>query len=95
MTKPIRPQDLKLNIPQEVINVINDLIIKNWNGIVGSCVTVKMKEVKRGLEQVGKYDERWLNFENAYQSSGWNVTYNQPSIGDNDFDPYYEFKPTN
>ena len=94
MISPIRPQDLKLSIPEEAIKVINDLITKNWDGITGSFVTVKMSDVKTEFRSsLGAYDERWLNFESVYKQSGWDVTYHKPSIGDNAFDPYYEFKP--
>lgn len=94
---PVSPSEAKElqteQIPEEVFIVFNGLIAQNLRR---GYSRVKQKEVmgqlkERGLEVKDIYDKHWLDVEDSYREAGWEVKYDSPSYGDNDFDPYFEF----
>lgn len=97
MIKPIKPDEVvgfKLPekiIPEEVIESVNELIARNWQGksarldqyTLVDLIKTKLKLIDDKLI----YENRWLDFEDMYRESGWNVVYNKPA--------YYEtFSPS-
>ncbi len=98
--KPITPQEAaekKLNsIPEEIIEIFNELIVKNYNVDISSS-TVKQKEVlpkicsALQLTSHQIFDRKWLDVEELFDRAGWNVKYNKPAR-DEDFEAYFEFK---
>lgn len=82
MTKPITPDKVKqaqeAKIPDEVIEVFNDLIIENWDG---NFARFRQEEVTGRIgEQLNitnqeVYKRKLLNIENVYKRAGWTVRY--------------------
>jgi hypothetical protein len=102
--KPIKPSevlDLKAKtIPDAMIQAVNEMIAKNWNG---RSATVrkddlleryfKIKGHTNNRENRDKlYDDHALDFEDFYRKEGWKVNYSSPCYGDSDFEPYFEFE---
>lgn len=104
MKKPISPalaEKLKkkeqlVNIPEQVFEAFNELIIKNLSG---GTANVLQKEVaclitdKMNLKNQNEiYPNGWFDIEEHYRKIGWSVSYNKPGYCDELFDPYFEFK---
>lgn len=100
MVKPISPHECKKEdfFPPEVLEAFNECIQKHFNGRtshfkreeVMQLIITKFNRVE--IDRAHVYKEKWLDVEDVYRRMGWNVVYEQPSYGDSDFEPYYEFK---
>ena len=95
--KPLSPEDVNYNIPDFVIETVNQIIKNKYRG---NEFTFKAKELiylalSTGVSGSNKdwYAEKWMDFENIYREMGWDVEYVSPSYGENGFDPYYRFSP--
>lgn len=99
MITPIKPEEVKGNqIPDQVIDVFNKLIVKN---IRGSSAVVKQEEAVTAIiaqfELEGKvvsrsevYENGWLNVEQMYKEVGWLVRFDKPSY-DESYEAYFRF----
>lgn len=72
--KPVTPEDIKNNyIPDNIIEAINELILENFDGTKSR---VPLFDIRKNI--ISWYGEnfpsRYLNFEEAYENAGWNVT---------------------
>ncbi len=93
--KPISPQDIKKQIPDEVIECFNKLIIANF---AGDSAKVIWKDAVRDIalalnistEQV--YYRRLLDVESVSADAGWKVTSEKCTYGDQEFDSYFLFE---
>lgn len=97
--KPLSPDEVIPNIPDFVIQAVNQMIRNKYRG---TSFTFKAKELialgrSKGSSDsnVDWYKEKWMDFESLYRDAGWEVKYEQASYGDSNFDAYYEFKPKN
>lgn len=97
MVKVITPQELDEkgpNIPDEVIEVFNELISKNYRN--GSA-TIKNKEIvpliasRLNISTNLVYENHYLDVESIFRKVGWIVKYEQATYGDSDFDAYFKF----
>lgn len=86
MIKPISPEEIqdKKNaaIPEEVLEVFNELIQKDWDGdqaVVYQHEAADLVGSKLGLTRQGVYDENLLDIEDIYRKAGWKVRYDKPS----------------
>jgi hypothetical protein len=96
--KPISPDNIveaKLKtIPDEVIQVFNDLIVRKWNGS-SSCIkqddiiTEIQTKLACGLQEI--FDNKWLDVEDAYRAEGWVVEYDKPAYNES-YAATFEFK---
>lgn len=94
--KPISPDEIKLEktFPDEVISSFNELITENYRNGKSSF---KSKEVidrikqKLGTSREAIYQSNFLDVESLYRKNGWKVKYEQPCMGDGDFEPYFQF----
>jgi hypothetical protein len=84
--KPLTPdeaaQQAELSIPDEVIQAVNNLLVKNvHNGY--ACIRQDdiVKEIAR-LNPTIQINFRWLNIENAYRKVGWKVYYDKPGYNE-------------
>ncbi len=75
-------------IPDIIIKVVNNLIVKHWEPLNHKAV-VKQNEIldevivlDETLTHSKIFDNHWLDIEPIYRKIGWNVVYNKP--------PYYE-----
>jgi len=98
MTNPITPQEVvkakKDASPDEVIQVVNRLIGKNWNG---HSATIKQDDIVADLAsrldvpRQKVFDELWLEFEDLYRKAGWKVTYDKPGYNET-YPATFEFR---
>ena len=97
MIKPITPEDMpKIHVPDEIIDIFNRHIKKNWNG---DDSTILQEDLIHDIvNETGKtrseiYDKRWLDVEDIYRDAGWDVEYCSPCAMDGEnFKPYFRFK---
>ena len=96
-TQPITPQEViehkQKQIPDEVIQVFNELIVLNFNGY---SATVIQKDVvslleKRGFGREEIFNYRLLDVEGIYSEAGWEVKYDKPAYCES-YDAYFEFR---
>jgi hypothetical protein len=86
VTKPISPSDVgkakTSRFPPAVLEAFNEAIAKHWDGRaatftqreVADAIAAKLPDVTR--EQI--YENRWLDVEDSYRASGWQVEYDKP-----------------
>ena len=95
--KPLSPDEVIYNIPDFVIETVNQMIKNKYRG---KSFTFKVKDLialgrSDGTPESNKdwCEEKWMDFEDIYREMGWEVKYEQPCYGDSNFDAYYEFTP--
>lgn len=94
--KPISPDEIKLEetFPDDVISSFNELITENYRNGVSSFKAKDIVEkisVKMNISSASVYDHHFLDVESIYEKNGWEVKYEQPSYGDDNFDAYFKF----
>lgn len=95
--KPVSPNDIKVSLPDFVINAVNSLISNRYRG---GSFSIKREEIvkkiietcPRALEREEIFEKQWLDFENLYRQAGWKVNYVTPERGES-FDEYFNFEP--
>lgn len=101
MTKPITPDEaiksVNSDIPPEVFEVFNELIIKNMKSLgisrIGQNEVVMAVATKLLLTRQEVFSRKLLDVEGHYRKAGWDVEYRKPPYYDNS-DPYFIFKKT-
>lgn len=99
MTKkvlPIKPKDIAgakaKSFPPEVIETFNELIAKNYSG--GSARILQKDVVsalvKKGFKSAEIFDNHWLDVEDIFRKSGWEVSYDRPGYCES-YDASFEF----
>jgi hypothetical protein len=97
MPGPIRPKDVTAlkaaQIPEEVFEVFNGLIARNWDGY---AATVRQDEVvrllmERGIDRARVFSEHMLDVEEAYRAAGWTVSYDRPGYNE-DYPSTFNFR---
>lgn len=93
----IRPEEIKdawaANIPDQVIEIFNKHIVKNYNGMRAS---VKQNTVVSEIANVLNIDRdqvyklRYLEIESIFEKAGWKVKYDKPGYNE-DYDAFFEF----
>lgn len=90
--KPISPTDVLIDKPDFVIEAVNSMIKKNYRG---KEFTFKAKDLileARRTADLAPYQDwytnKWMDFEDIYQESGWEITFHKSCYGDT-----YHFKP--
>lgn len=79
------------NLPKEVIEAFNSLIVKDWNGrssVISQDDVVKqiIKNFKKNNKKISKdkiFENHFLDIEGAYRRVGWKVTYDKPGYNEN------------
>lgn len=89
MVRPIRPDEVvsakREAIPDEVIEIFNELIGRNWNGYVS---VVQQNEVvarlcdKLGISREEVFERHLLDVESLYKNEGWKVDYDSPAYNE-------------
>jgi CO/xanthine dehydrogenase Mo-binding subunit len=86
---PFSPEEMiskKYNgTPQEVYEVFNNLIIKNWNGYsatISQNMAVNEIAEKLKMDTSEIFNNNWMNIEEAYRNKGWRVDYNKPGYNE-------------
>lgn len=104
MTKPIKPSEVAMKkkelIPDFVIGIINELIVKHWNYDTNTSIVEqnyiiqKILETKISLNRHDIFINNWLDIEDIYRAEGWDVIYVKPAYFE-DFTAYFIFKESN
>ena len=87
MTRPITPSEAEVgcHIPDFVFEIVNIMITKNLHGGIASIL---QEDIVQAIAANGCYrrqeifENRWLNFEEAYARAGWDVTYDKPAYNE-------------
>lgn len=85
--KPISPAEVKTLIPKEVILAFNELIAENF--CRNKAVVYQNRVVERIMQKLRVsgdtettrhmiFDRGWLDIEDLFRKSGWNVKYDKP-----------------
>ena len=96
MVEPIRPCDVKHEIPDFIIEAVNKLIQEKWDGYEATVKqseilsAINLKEHKTTSKEI--FDRGWMDIEDIYRKRGWDVTYESPDYTES-FPPYFTFKP--
>ena len=95
----LTPKDVKekkaKSIPEEVLSVVNDLLVKNCgdNGHAvlkqDDIVTAIASKLDITRQQV--FDKGWMDFEPTYRKAGWKVTYDKPAYNES-YPATFEFQ---
>lgn len=99
MLKPITPDEaiksVKPDLPPEVFEVFNELIVKGMNSNgksrVGQNEAVMAITIKLLITRTEAFSRKLLDVEDYYREAGWLVNYYKPSYYD-DSDPYFIFE---
>ena len=85
---PDQVQELKnYTIPREVIDIFNELIIKNWDGSASriyqnDIVSAIICSTKTNITEERIFAEHFLDIESLFIEAGWKVTYNKPAYNE-------------
>lgn len=102
--KPITPQEVeearKNDIPSFVIEAVNKLLKKKWDGqkaiitqdeIISEMKPSNVLGLENGIRFRGAvFSNHWLDFEDLYRESGWKVEYDKPSYSES-YKAYFKF----
>ena len=94
MTQPIKPDEVEdrktADIPDQVFEAFNALIVRNFSGV--SAVVKQVDAVDQiiklrnaahfGCSRQEIFDNGWLNVEESYRKSGWDVEYDKPGYNE-------------
>ena len=92
--KPISPNEaqnlINKNIPPEVVDSFNELIIESFNGV---SAKVSQKEVVTLIKKKLKteFKTEYLNVESLFEDYGWKVIYDKPGYNET-YDASFEFR---
>lgn len=104
MTKPIKPEDVIKTgpkIPDFIIDSVNSLIRKKWDGHEAKIYQNEILDMVSIRERDPEYpsdlptrkevfDNHWLDFEDLYRKQGWNVYYDKPGYCET-YEAYFVF----
>ena len=98
MIEPIKPEDVNevkaSKLPDEVIQIFNDLIVAKWNGtsavIKREDAISRIQAAMNPIERAEIFDRKLLDVEYTFRKAGWIVDYQSPDW-DEDYEPYYTF----
>lgn len=106
MIKPLSPsealQHRMQDLPSEVVAAVNEIIKLRWRGSGNFIVKQEeiVQEIIAQFHQAGKdvtrhdiFHNKWLDFELLFETVGWHIIYDKPSIGDG-YDAYFKFTAT-
>lgn len=97
MSKPIKASEIKsvknAAIPEVVIDVFNDLIVKNFSGNSARVVQDEVVNilVQKGLDRHEIFKNHWLDVEDLFRENGWSVEYDKPAYCES-YDSVFIFK---
>lgn len=95
MIKPISPNEINKTkyIPDEVIELFNELINRNFNGteaVFDQDEIVELISIKLCITREKVFKDKLLDIESIYEKVGWIVKYSKPSYGES-FNSFFRF----
>lgn len=98
MVEPITPDEVvaaKAKIlPDEVIEVFNELIAKHWAGHSSKFKQSEAEEIiaaRLAVHPKFLYQNNYMDVEDIYREQGWSVTYDKPGYNEM-YEATYEFE---
>jgi len=91
--KPITPDEVRKELPDEVVEIFNDLIKQNWNGheaVVKQTEALTAITRRLEIEASEVFKRRLLDVEQAFREAGWKVEYDKPGW-DETYDAFFRF----
>lgn len=100
---PVTPQEVMekigRDIPSEIIEAVNKLIVKEYKPITGWAKVYQddilaivtgpgSKFTKRQI-----FDNKWLDVEPVFERAGWTVKYYKPDYWEEPYPAYFTFEP--
>ena len=89
MIRPIRPSEVAAAkadpIPDEVIDIFNELITEKWNGwqaVVPQDEVVERVCAKLSIDRKQVFDRQLIAVKGLFEFEGWVVTYNAGNYHD-------------
>jgi hypothetical protein len=85
MRLPIKPEDINNSLPDEVIEIVNNLIQENWQVDSATFLQTDMVALisrKLFISRPEVYDLGYTKIEDIYRNAGWKVEYNKPGPND-------------
>ena len=87
MAKPLKPSEVKKQIPDFIIEAVNEFI-QDRIGTDGT-VTIPQGELMNrilaknpSVKRSEIFDRGWLDIENLYRGAGWYVDYEKPAYNE-------------
>lgn len=94
MVKPVSPDQVLLpSIPDEVIEIWNELIKEAWDGrrsYIKQPYAVALISNRLGITKQQAFDRHLLDIESIYEEAGWKVEYDKPGYCD-DYEASFTF----
>lgn len=94
---PIKPSEVaeekQANIPNEVIDCFNKLIVKNMLGnssVIKQCDIVSAICKAMNIKSNIVYGKQYLDVEDIYRKEGWKVVYDKPAYCET-YEPTFTF----
>ena len=88
--KPITPDEVVHEIPDVIIETVNQLIKEKWNGYKAHILQDDILE-RVNIPRDEIFEKNWLDFEHIYREAGWSVIYDNPGWDEN-YKAFFEFK---
>lgn len=85
MVKPIKPSEVRKNVPDRVVAAFNDLISQHWTGTAAVIYQddIANEIAKRMVvSRAEVFQQGWLNIEPLYEAAGWKVEYDKPGFNE-------------
>lgn len=92
MTEPILPEEVTLEIPDEIFEEFNRLIKNRWDG--KESVVYQDEIIAIVEDKLEGFKMEWLDIEPYYKRVGWRVVYDTPDVDEN-FRSYFSFRKGN
>lgn len=93
MAEPIKPENVEKKLPDEVIEVFNDLINQYWDG-TRACVrqheAAKLVAERMNVKVGILFEKKYMDVEDVYRKAGWNVVYDKPGFNES-YEPFFVF----
>lgn len=90
---PIKPSEVKKEIPEVVFECFNRLINEKFGAggeaIVDQNAVIALLE-KMGINSDQVFEKGWLDVEDAYRAVGWEVKYDKPAFNESG-EAYFTF----
>lgn len=95
--KPISIDEVQFKkneeIPDEIIESFNKLIVKNWDGhssvVKQDALLREINTDKYTRQQI--FENNWLDIEPLFRKEGWRVFYDKPGYNEN-YTPFWKFQ---
>lgn len=97
-SKPLRASEIKITLPDFVIDGVNDIIKEKYRGGAFTATqkeitTAIMRHAPEDVKQGDLADKGYLDFEKLYEEYGWKVRYDKAGYNENWYPPYFRFTP--